>query len=147
MDVRFTNITDTGIRSLRALTKLSVGTDTVISDAGISTLTNLRTLEISNYALMLLNPNPNTTITDFGIRSLSSSLTALRIHDCNLITDDSIKYLTKLKTLWVYDGVLSTRGVRDLSSLTELCVRGGTDITKNISDHLPDLKIVILMRE
>lgn len=99
-----------GLLGLTTITDLRLR-HTALTDEILSTLTNLTNLEI-NHTL---------TVGDVGLCSLSSSLTSLEIVNNSKITDESIKLLTRLKYLWLYDRtVIGDDGISCLKELEYL---------------------------
>lgn len=128
LDCNFNGMTDEGISGLTNLVFLNLSNnyENTITDVGISNLTNLKILDCSK------------NITDIGI----SNLTKLQSLKCSEnITDNGISNLTNLKSLDC-NKKISDNGIMNLTNLTSLaCNENITDVGIN---SLTDLRYIHL---
>eukprot|EP01128_Nolandella_sp_AFSM9_P004488 TRINITY_DN2019_c0_g1_i2.p1 TRINITY_DN2019_c0_g1~~TRINITY_DN2019_c0_g1_i2.p1 ORF type:complete len:227 (-),score=27.57 TRINITY_DN2019_c0_g1_i2:73-729(-) len=114
-------ISDDVLSSLSGLLCLELGLKgyELISDAGISPLSNLTSLAIRDVSL----------VTDAGILPLTN-LTSLYLEGNDLISDDGVSSLTNLATLKLeFDELITDAGISSLSGLTSLKLEGNQFVT------------------
>jgi hypothetical protein len=122
-------ITDTGITRLTNLISLNLTVNEKITDAGITRLTNLISLKLSI----------NEKITDEGITSLMN-LTNLELDENYMITNTGITGLTNLTSLDLCDNdTITDAGIMGLTKLISLSLDVNLQITNNVITSLINL--------
>jgi len=108
-------IIDAGLSMLTSLTFLSMYSTWGITGTGVSTLVNLRTLNLLETTECCANFNQ---VSDETLSNLTN-LTTLTLDETS-VTDAGLGRLVKLESLSLFHHYITNKGIDKLSSLTEL---------------------------